>query len=291
MLHIIFIAIFTILTLNSTTGRSQTTACKTVIESPGVKYAYPRISADKKQILYQCNDSGKWALCIYNLESAQNKILLKDTFNNYFADLSMDMKWITFVSDRDGNENIYLMKSDGSSLRRLTDHTARDIHPYFSPDGRYILFNSDRGNGSLDIYRYTIADAKCERLTDTPADETCARYSPDMKDIVFLRNGRSGDDLFVLHLSNFLSENLSNTPLSTDGWPCYSNDGKWIYYSGRYNGSYCLFRISKKGGNPEKITTPEPGEDHARVSLSSDGKLMVYNSEIANSIGIVMCEI
>ena len=51
---------------------------------------------------------------------------------------------IVFVSERDGNENIYVMNMDGSNQTRLTSHTATDSCPVVSPDGRFIAFFSNR---------------------------------------------------------------------------------------------------------------------------------------------------
>lgn len=50
---------------------------------------------------------------------------------------------IAFVSDRDGNEEIYLINLDGSGLQRLTFDPARDCYPSWSPDGRQIAFTKD----------------------------------------------------------------------------------------------------------------------------------------------------
>jgi 7,8-dihydropterin-6-yl-methyl-4-(beta-D-ribofuranosyl)aminobenzene 5'-phosphate synthase len=44
---------------------------------------------------------------------------------------------IAFVSDRDGNDEIYRMDADGGNQRRLTEHPADDCFPFWSPDGRY----------------------------------------------------------------------------------------------------------------------------------------------------------
>lgn len=52
-----------------------------------------------------------------------------------------------FASDRDGNSNIYTMRSDGSEVRRLTSAPRRNAHPSFSRDGRKIVFQSPRANG------------------------------------------------------------------------------------------------------------------------------------------------
>jgi hypothetical protein len=51
---------------------------------------------------------------------------------------------VVFSSQRDGNDEIYLMRVDGSDPVRLTFHTATDLRPDLSPDGRWVVFESDR---------------------------------------------------------------------------------------------------------------------------------------------------
>jgi Tol biopolymer transport system component len=59
--------------------------------------------------------------------------------------VSPDGKEIAFMSRRDGNWNIYIMNSDGTGLRPLTDDAAEDGLPTWSPDGKVIAFVSNRG--------------------------------------------------------------------------------------------------------------------------------------------------
>ena len=61
---------------------------------------------------------------------------------------------IAFASMRDGNSEIYMMNRDGSGLRRLTRDPADDAWPRFSPDGKSIIFGSNRG-GKFAIYEIT----------------------------------------------------------------------------------------------------------------------------------------
>ena len=51
---------------------------------------------------------------------------------------------IAFISDRDGNYEIYVMDNDGNNQRRLTNNPNFDISPSWSPDGKRIVFMSDR---------------------------------------------------------------------------------------------------------------------------------------------------
>lgn len=250
---------------------------RVLLTEPNVENAYPRLSKHNKRILYQSNRTGKWQLFVFDIASSASTQVTKDTFNNNFPDWSFDNKRIAFVSDRDGNEEIYVMNTDGSGLQRITNDSARDIHPYFSPDGKYLLFNSTRGNSSLDIYRYEFATGDIMRLTDTYMDETCARYAPDMKRIVFLRNGAMMDDVFVLNTATGLSNNVTNTPKIMDGWPMFSYQGNWIFYSSMESGTYCIYRVKPDGTGKQQLTNAATGEEDARVFVANDGKSFIYN--------------
>jgi TolB protein len=281
-----FVSLFTCLSL---IADAQTSDCREILLTEGKEYAYPRLSMDENKILFQTNEKRKWQINLYDIDNEKIINLTNDTSNNNFPDWSADNQWIAFVSDRDGNEEIYMMKTDGSDIKRITDDPERDIHPYFSPDGKYLLFNSTRGNGSLDIYRYTISSGKTERLTNTPENETCARYSPDMKMIVYLKNDNYSDDVFVLSLSNFLSSNLTHTPRTTDGWPMFSSDGKWIYFSSMENHTYSVYRIKPDGTGKQQITFAPDTEEHARVFVGPNGNRIIYNIRKGNTIGIYSC--
>src|SRR5579859_3882472 len=58
---------------------------------------------------------------------------------------------IAFASDRDGNNEIYVMNPDGSNPVRLTNNPANDTDPAWSPDGTRLAFDSNR-SGSLEIW-------------------------------------------------------------------------------------------------------------------------------------------
>ncbi len=271
----------------ATTPTQVTAHVDTVIlHEPGVENAYPRLSADGKRILYQSNRTGNWQLFIMDPASGEQRRLTTDTFNNNFPDWSPDNAWVAFVSDRDGNEEIYRMRTDGSALERLTNDGSRDIHPYFSPDGRYLLFNSTRGNGSLDVFRMDLSTKEVLRLTNTPMEETCARHSPDMGHIVMLRNDVTQDDVAIMDLKTGLVTNLTRTPTVIDGWPMYSQDGKWIFYSTMASGQHSIHRVHPDGSGDETLTRAAPGEEDGRAFISRDGRTMVYNKRHGRSIDI-----
>ena len=57
---------------------------------------------------------------------------------------SPDGSRILFVSDRDGDPDIYVMDADGGNVRQLTNEPGYDGGPFFSPDGRFIAYRTDR---------------------------------------------------------------------------------------------------------------------------------------------------
>lgn len=258
-----------------------------ILEEPGVEHAYPRLSKDGKRILYQSNKTGKWQLYLLDIATKTSRRLTNDTYNNNFPDWSPANDWIAFVSDRNGNEELYRMRTDGSQLERLTSNTERDIHPYFSPDGQYLLFNATRDGSSLDIYRMQLRTKKVERRTNTSRDETCARYAPDMQSIVFLGNDAVSDDIYILNLRNGTTDNLTKAPQQRDGWPMFSKDGKWIYYSSFENDAFHIFRIKPDGSKRQQISRAAAGEEDARVYVSNDGKTLVYNKRKNGTIAIL----
>jgi hypothetical protein len=75
-------------------------------------------------------------------------------------DLSPDGRWIvydTFAGPQPGPRDIYLLSLDGQREVRLTGHPADDLFPMFSPDGREIVFASDRRQpGVLDLYTMAV---------------------------------------------------------------------------------------------------------------------------------------
>src|SRR5207245_8000223 len=80
--------------------------------------------------------------------------------------------------------DLWLVREDGTDPRRLTVHTARDVHPRFSPDGRWIAFSSDR-YGNLDVFVMPAEGGEPKQLTFHSAPDTVVGWSRDSRRIVF----------------------------------------------------------------------------------------------------------
>src|SRR5438874_2141148 len=80
--------------------------------------------------------------------------------------------------------NLWLVDEDGAHPRRLTVHRARDIHPRFSPDGKWIAFSSSR-YGNYDVFIIPAEGGEAKRLTYHSAPDTVVGWSRDSQRVVF----------------------------------------------------------------------------------------------------------
>lgn len=91
---------------------------------------------------------------------------------------------IVFSSNRDGNWEIYLMNPDRSQQERLTQSSASDFSPIWSPNGEQILFVSDRG-GDHDLYVMDADGKHVRRVFRKLALRVEPTWSPDGERIAF----------------------------------------------------------------------------------------------------------
>lgn len=121
--------------------------------------------------------------------------------------LSPDGAQIVFLTARhdpspnfpDLKYEIYVMASDGSNPRRLTETDAAEDHPAWSPDGSAIIFDADYdGNGFYEIYTMNADGTDVTRLTSNPANDQFADWSPDGTQIAFSSDRNGNWDIFVM---------------------------------------------------------------------------------------------
>ncbi|MBN1430502.1 MAG: PD40 domain-containing protein [Anaerolineae bacterium] len=103
--------------------------------------------------------------------------LTNDPAYDYEPTWSPDGSRIAFVSERDGNPEIYIMNADGTDKRRLTENSYADTTPAFSPDGKWIAFISRRDD-KWDVYLMGLNGKNERRITKTPENEFDPNWMP-----------------------------------------------------------------------------------------------------------------
>ncbi len=198
---------------------------------------------------------------------------------------------IAFVSDRDGNKEIYLMNPDGSGLTRLTNHPAEDDSPAWSPDGRHIAFTSTR-SGNQDIWAMNADGSGAFNLTNHPAPEYDPAWSPDGR-LAFTasRDDPIRTDIWVINPDGSGAAKLQNFGIS----PAWSPDGRLIAGIFRFGGLLHLAVIPSGGGEPSPLLQlnmnnfPDWSPNGQRIAFQSaedsdNSEILVIN---ANGSGLV----
>ena len=104
--------------------------------------------------------------------------------------VSPDGNWIVFVvreTDLEadlGRTDLWLVRTDGTDLRRLTSHPEADLNPRWAPDSKSIFFVSSRSQPSQ-VWRIRIDGGEAVQVTDEPLDVANLVVSPDGKHIAF----------------------------------------------------------------------------------------------------------
>ena len=143
---------------------------------------------------------------------------------------------IVYTTLRPRNLDIYLFPSADGPARRVTDHPALDYNPTFSPDGRWLVFTSER-DGSPDLWALDLEDDdEPIPLTRGAALDDAADFSPDGRALVFVST-RDGDaDIFLMPFdpgdptAEGRAENLTRRE-GGDFNPAFSPDGRWIAFT------------------------------------------------------------
>lgn len=147
--------------------------------------------------IYQTDMDGNWE--IYQYQWLGSKRLTTNSAADTTPRLNFGATQIVFVSDRDGNSEIYRMNADGSNQTRLTNHRALDITPAWSPEGSQIVFSSKR-DGNLEIYSMQQNGAGLRRLTNLSGDDFAPDWSPDGRQIIWVHTiAKDQRELWVMN--------------------------------------------------------------------------------------------
>jgi len=162
---------------------------------------------------------------------------------------------IVFVSDRDGNAEIYSCNGDGSNIRRLTNNAATDDQPAWSPDGSHIAFVSDR-TGQSEIYIMNADGSNVVRRTFSGSYPRNPAWSSDGARIAYssISNGGGSNISVVGAMSGSPSVLFEDPHIRALSW---SPDGtKLALVSDRfaYDFVWDIFTINADGTNFTALT-------------------------------------
>jgi Tol biopolymer transport system component len=205
-----------------------------------------------------------------------NRVTTDTLANEFEGAHSPDGSRIAYVSDRDGNAELYVANADGSGVRRLTNTTATEGSPSWTPDGGRIVYASN-ASGVFQVWIINLDGTQARQLTQEPGSNFQPAVSPDGRLIAFASDrdaGRTGNyEVYVMSIEGTDQRNVSKSPASETA-PAWLPDGQLAYVSEERQRNRVTVRVMKTN-----LTT---GEQSLLVSL---GGITVGDIEISPNGG------
>jgi YD repeat-containing protein len=176
------------------------------------------------------------------------------------------------------DQNIWRLEWDAAgrvgAQTSLISSTLGDNGPDYSPDGRKVVFASNR-SGGFGIWICDSDGANPLQLIDRGPHLTgTPRWSPDGRWVAF--DSRSDDmgnaDIYVIGAEGGQPRRLTSE-LSEDVAPSWSRDGKWIYFGSTRSGSMQIWKVGAEGGQATQVTKQGGFEGFESI----DGKHFYYS--------------
>jgi TolB protein len=209
------------------------------------------------RIVFVSNEGGIADIWIADSDGSHRKQLTSSGAANFAPVVSVDGRYIVFITARDGKRNLWRMNVDGSNPVRLTSGLA-DANPSFSPDGRWVVYTASEGVKPT-LFKVSIDGGSPVQVSDHVTSS--AAVSPDGHFIAFTYPesrdpsappNRLGVIAFeggsTLKTFQFAG---SGTVLPVIQW---SQDGQSIFYTVSTNNTTNIWSQSLDGGAPKQIT-------------------------------------
>lgn len=288
----------------------------------GGENAEAYFSSDSKQLIFQSKRDGRGCDQIYgmNIDGSNVKMISNGEGRTTCSYFFKNGKKVVYASTHGGarecppnpdfskgyvwaiypDYDLYTSTADGKEIKKLTNTKGYDAEATVSPNGKKIIFTSER-DGDLELYSMDTNGKNVRRLTNELGYDGGAFYSPDSKMIVYRRSSQTTPeeikrykDLLAQHLivpTTFeiwvMNADGTNkrqvTKLNTASFaPFFTPDGKKIIFCTNYFASdprkrnFDLALINVDGTGIERVTYNETFDGFPM--FSPDGKKLVFAS-------------
>jgi TolB protein len=191
---------------------------------------------------------------------------------------------IAFVSDRGGNKEIYVMKADGSDVRRATANRSINNFPGWSPDGEAIVYTSYREGNRPRLFLSSRGARRPGRLL--PSDgrsQFRGVFDPTGKSLAVVIASGGSPDIYAVDDDGRNLRRLTDSS-SIQVSPSWSPDGKQIAFVSDRTGAPMVYIMNADGSSVRRLTYD--GSYNTSPTWSPDGLWIAYETRVGGQMDI-----
>jgi len=167
--------------------------------------------------------------------------------------------------------------------RWLTHGLGIDRQPVYSPDGKWVMFSSNRG-GTLDLWEVAVETGELHRITDDPADDWDPAYSRDGQSIFWSSNRTGAFEIWTARRDGSAPRQVSRDSVDAEN-PTPGPGDRWLVYSSSHPAKAGIWRLGTDGSGAELLFRgatflPEVSPDGRHASVIVGIGTLVSNLEI-----------
>ena len=193
---------------------------------------------------------------------------------------------ISYISNKTGTNEVWLWHGSGDPESQLTNLGAHIQSVCWAPDGKSLVLSGNR-YGGYDIYRVDLPSGDATRLTQDPLYEVNPVFTPDGKQIIYIRLNETWEDHQIVQMN---SDGTGSKVIAEDrdffdysfgpslGGPTVSPDGKWLLFRSQRSGYINYWKVSLEGGEPSPLVPEETEQSGATWSPNGSEVAYVSNS-------------
>ncbi len=166
-------------------------------------------------------------------------------------------------------ESLREQSIDGSGERVLTTGTAVDRQPSYSPDGKTVVFSSNRA-GNLDLWTVDVATGALRQITDDPAQDWDPGFTFDGR-IVFSSNRGGHLEVWIVDADGANARQVSRDGVDAQN-PTMTRDGRWVVHTSGAPDRRGIWRVRPDGSD----AAPVVSGSFTTAEVSPDGRLVLY---------------
>jgi hypothetical protein len=231
--------------------------------------SYPAWSPFRRLIAFTGYDGENVDIYVINYDGTGLRRVTTDPGADYHPSWSPDGSRLAFSSDRSGGGDIYTVDLTGGDLTQVTSGPAYDRMPHWAPWEDRIAFHSsindpDPGgcwpDCNFEIYIIDADGMGLTRLTDTPAQEGGAQWSPLGGSIAFHSDATGRYQIYMMNDDGSDVRQLTDGPGNNYG-AGWSYTGDAVYFGTDRNGQGDIYTIDVFGGGDAPLIE-HPADDH-----------------------------